>query len=183
MRLLSLLIVLPVALARDPVRDVTYLSAPKWVPKFDSGFVFEHAGREVFVFGRDGSPAFTVSIPDGSVTDVAVAPDDTYAAGYMFLDQAGEKQGALAFLDRAGKITKTVVIGRFDPSHLCFDPAGYLWVYGWQRLPGDWEDPRSYVLRKYSRTGEEQGREEGERAGHPRRDATPAGAVAISSPP
>jgi hypothetical protein len=33
MRLLSLLIVLPVALAHDPVREITYLSVPIVVPE------------------------------------------------------------------------------------------------------------------------------------------------------
>jgi hypothetical protein len=68
-------------------RDVTYLSAPSQIPKFDSGFVFERvSSKEFFVLGRDGSRAATLTIPDGFITDVAVARDDTFAAGYLFFD-------------------------------------------------------------------------------------------------
>jgi hypothetical protein len=86
-------------------------ATPNQIPKFDSGFVFERANNEILVFGRDGSRAFTLTILAGIMTDVALAPDGTFAAGYVFLDQAGQRQGALAFLDGAGEITKTVVIG------------------------------------------------------------------------
>ncbi len=163
--LLTTLALVSTAFAGEPVKDVFYLASFfHSIPKFDQGYVFEiPKWDDVLIFGRDGGrvcePTLTWTSGVLSILDAAADTHGGFAVSLVYRNEAGERQGAIAFLDPSCKQIRTVETGRYVPAHVCFAPSGELWALGEERTPDDFEAPYSYMIfRKYGADGKETGR-------------------------
>ncbi|MFN7923274.1 MAG: hypothetical protein U0Q16_24445 [Bryobacteraceae bacterium] len=136
------------------------------LPAFDKGYLFflsQRHGR-VSVYKPGGSRAFDAVVldPRGAAASLSSAAADGrggVAVSAGFVTDRGYA-GMIVFLDASGKQERIVLTGNYMPSHICFDAAGALWTFGWQRDAEDnvRPDRRDYpMVRRFARDGKQTG--------------------------
>ena len=152
------------AIAAAP-REVSYagsLTPLNITPTFDKGYLFVYAGHEIDVFGPDGTQLFGIAAQvenakTVSMDNAAVDADGTLAGAVRYsVDGTSRGEGGgIALFDASGKQVRFFDTGGYHPTQIAFGPDHSLWTLGW---PGAQHgDDAFFVLRNYSRDGEELG--------------------------
>ncbi len=151
------------AIIAEPSRDVSYLVPPDVFPLFDKGYLAEIVkSEEILVYGRDGARLFakTFQPPFGfaGIRSFAVDTDGLFAVSLTYRDAQRTLRGAIYFLDSSGKEVRRVLTGAYLPEHLTFSAGHNLWALGVERTPDERDASDYYLLRRYTREGQETGR-------------------------
>lgn len=164
MRLLPVVALPLLAIAGDPVRDVTYLTP--WgpgIPQLDKGHLIEFASpSEVLIFGRDGMLAYAARPEHPRSTSgsrfAAVDADGSSAVAFSYRDEQSRHRGGIAFFDPNGKQARILELGFSRACAMHYAPTHSLWVIASEPVQDGHRDTGAYSLRRYSRDGELTGR-------------------------
>jgi hypothetical protein len=137
---------------------------PKWENGFYVGYETEpqHAPL-VYAFDRMGRKLFEVplameGVSRAFVRSMAASRDGRFAFSGTAQSSSGAWAYFIAFLDRAGRITRVNRLSGVTARHLCFGPDGTLWgaveFVNWIGIPGGGIGPEHDLLRGYTPEGE-----------------------------
>jgi len=143
-------------------RTFAHHPTPKWENGFLVGFETEPQHSPlVYAYDRGGQRLFEVPLAiDGAsrvlVRSMAASRDGRFAFSGGAQSASGASVFFIAFLDRAGQITRVNRLSGLRARHLCFAPDGTLWaaVHAGQRVPGSGVEPEHDILRVYTPQGE-----------------------------
>jgi hypothetical protein len=142
-------------------RDFVHQPLPKWENGFLVGFGLEPpSAPPVYAYDRAGDRLFEAPLAIAGASRVrlrsmAASRDGRFAFSGLAENQPGTAAPFIAFLDRAGRITRLIRPEGGSARHLCFAPDGTLWAA--MSLLGARRDepaPEHDLLRAYSPGGE-----------------------------
>src|SRR5579863_3652260 len=155
------------AFSAEP-REVYYqgfLTPRNITPTFDRGYLFVYDFlHKIDVYAPDGSALFSVSaqVPNATIVNMdnaAADTDGTIVGAVEYFGDGGNRSsgGGIALFDRSGKQTRFFDTGRYLPTQVCFAPDHTIWSLGWRGDKASHETDDYFVLRNYSKDGQEIG--------------------------
>ncbi|MGA3185711.1 MAG: hypothetical protein ABSF22_01250 [Bryobacteraceae bacterium] len=146
--------------SRAVLVDLSFL--PSVIPKWDRGFLVGHDLARATVFVADSSGKTIVNNvriwPDNGdmvyIMDTSVSPKGGFAVPFTILSTTGQRTGAIAWLDSAGKVTKIVQLPTAAAYNTCFADDGTLWALVFVRKDDQGHEASGYdMLRHYDANG------------------------------
>lgn len=140
------------------VRELYYQAdnlAPNNIgPTFVNGYLVVYGpNKSVSVYSPDGTFAYSISPEHGFIHNATVDTDQTSAVAIQF----GGKRGMISIFDRTGSPIRAIETGTYLPSFVCFAPDHSIWVTGRQWRQSLTDKPEYFILRHFSRDGNELG--------------------------
>ena len=165
LRIIGLLLVVASSVLAQRVTPVGLPFQGQPIPTLDKGHLsYVSHGTYIEVYDREGFRMFQADIRNAAglpvvrVLSTAIDSDERVVATVIVTLPQGGYGGVLVWFDRSGKQTHTTQTGSFKPMQVCFDQNDELWVFGSDESERAPNEKEYSPIRKYSRSGDEQGR-------------------------